>query len=126
MNLFQKSDFCCKVTPLQARLWPGGGFEVYLYSSKTSTLEGVEWSAARPGRTLPPEKTQYPLYRRLGGHQGWVWTGAENFVPTGIRTPDRPCRIQSLYRLSYPAHDFCCAGDEFISTIKRDVISEVM
>ena len=26
-----------------------------------------EWSAARPGRTLPPVKTRYPLYRRLGG-----------------------------------------------------------
>ena len=25
------------------------------------------WSAARPGRTLPPEKARYPLYRRLGG-----------------------------------------------------------
>jgi len=24
-----------------------------------------EWSAARPGRTLPPGKTRYPLYRRL-------------------------------------------------------------
>jgi len=25
-----------------------------------------EWSAACPGRTLPPRKTQYPFYRRLG------------------------------------------------------------
>jgi hypothetical protein len=24
--------------------------------------------------------------------------------PTGIRSPDRPARTQSLYRLSYPAH----------------------
>jgi len=31
----------------------------------TAALEGGEWSAARPGRTLPPEKTRYPLYRRL-------------------------------------------------------------
>jgi len=36
----------------------------------TAALEGGEWSAARPGRTLPPEKTRYPLYRRLGGPQG--------------------------------------------------------
>jgi len=28
-------------------------------------LEGGEWSAARPGRTLPLEKTRYPFYRRL-------------------------------------------------------------
>jgi hypothetical protein len=26
----------------------------------------------------------------------------ENLVPTGIRSPDRPARSQSLYRLSYP------------------------
>ena len=35
----------------------------------TAALEGGEWSAARPGRTLPPGKTWYPLYRRLGGPQ---------------------------------------------------------
>jgi len=32
---------------------------------------------------------------------GPVWTGAENLAPTGIRSPDRPARSQSLYRLSY-------------------------
>ena len=32
----------------------------------TAALEGGEWSAARPGRTLPPGKTRYPFYRRLG------------------------------------------------------------
>ena len=26
-----------------------------------------EWSATRPGRTLAPGKTRYPLYRGLGG-----------------------------------------------------------
>ena len=40
-----------------------------LYSSMTAALEGGEWSAARPGRTLPSGKTRYPLYRRLGGPQ---------------------------------------------------------
>jgi len=29
-----------------------------------------EGSASRPGRFLPPAKTRYPLYRRLGGPQG--------------------------------------------------------
>jgi len=33
---------------------------------------------------LPPGKTRYPLYRRLGGPQGPVWTGAENLTPTEI------------------------------------------
>jgi len=35
----------------------------------TAALEGGEWSAARPGRNLPPRKTRYPFYRRLGGPQ---------------------------------------------------------
>ena len=33
-----------------------------------------------------------------------VWTGAENLALTGIRSPDRPTRSQSLYRPRYPAH----------------------
>ena len=37
----------------------------------TTALEGGEGSASRPGRSLPPGKTRYPLYRRLGGPQGW-------------------------------------------------------
>ena len=51
----------------------------------TAALEGGEWSAARHGRTLPPGKTRYPLYRRLCGSQGRSGR-AENLVPTGIRS----------------------------------------
>ena len=51
----------------------------------TAALEGSEWSAARPDRTLPPEKTPYPFYRRLGGPQGRSGR-SENLVPTGIRS----------------------------------------
>jgi len=80
------------------------GVELYLYSSKTSALEGGEGSASRPGRTLPPGKIRYPLYRRLGGPQGRSG-GAEYLAPTEIRSPDRPARSQSLYRLSYLAHN---------------------
>jgi len=50
----------------------------------TAALEGGEWSAARPDRSLPPGKTRYPMYRRLGGPQGGSGR-AENLVPTGIR-----------------------------------------
>jgi len=32
----------------------------------TRALEGGEGSASRPGRSLPPGKTRYPLYKRLG------------------------------------------------------------
>ena len=51
----------------------------------TAALEGGEWSAARPSRTLPPGKTWYPFYRRLGGPQDRSGR-AENLVPTGIRS----------------------------------------
>ena len=51
----------------------------------TAALEGGEWSAARHGRTLPPGKTRYPFYRRLGGPQG-LSGRAENLVPIGIRS----------------------------------------
>jgi len=36
----------------------------------TTALEGGEGSASRPGRSLLPGKTRYPLYGRLGGPQG--------------------------------------------------------
>ena len=36
----------------------------------TSALEGGEGSVSCPSHTLPPGKTQYPLYRRLCGPQG--------------------------------------------------------
>ena len=35
-----------------------------------AALEDGEGSASHPGRSLPPGKTRYSLYRRLGGLQG--------------------------------------------------------
>jgi len=51
----------------------------------TAALEGGEWSAARPGRTLPPGKTRYSFSRRLSGPQCRS-ERSENLVPTGIRS----------------------------------------
>ena len=75
-----------------------------MYSSTLSwpkALEGGEGSASRPGRFLPPGKTRYPLYRRLGGPQG---RSGQVLASTGIRSLDRPAHSQSLYQLCYPAH----------------------
>jgi hypothetical protein len=55
---------------------------------------------------LPREREPVPIVREAGWAPGPVWTGAEHFAPTGIQSPDRPARSQSLYRLSYPAHNF--------------------
>jgi len=51
-------------------------------------------------------RSLYPdlLYRRLGGPQGRSGRLRENLAPppSGIRSPNRPARSESLYRLSYP------------------------
>jgi hypothetical protein len=51
-----------------------------------------------PSHFTSSKKTRYPLYRSLYGPQGPVWMGAENIAPTEIRAPDRPARIELLYR----------------------------
>jgi len=73
---------------------------------------GVQLHA--PGDIPPRKETRYPLYGRLGGHQGsppigirgWtrgpVWTGAENLAANGI-----PARSKLLYRLSYTGPQSC-------------------
>jgi hypothetical protein len=54
--------------------------------------------------TLPSGKTRYPLCKSLGRGEGPGpgLTGTENRAPTGIQSPDRPARSESLYRLNYP------------------------
>jgi hypothetical protein len=49
---------------------PIGGVEIELYPFLPTALEGGEEPASRPSRPLPPGKTRYPLYKRLGGPQG--------------------------------------------------------
>jgi len=58
-----------------------------------------------PWPLFTPGKDKVPIVQEAGWAPGPVWTGAENLTHTGIRTPDRPARSQSLYRLSYPAHE---------------------
>ena len=63
---------------------------------------------SRPGRTLPPVKTRYPLYRRLGGPQGRSGQ-AENLASTGIRSPDCPARSSVAIPTELPGpHIFLC------------------
>ena len=51
---------------------------------------------------LPLEKDPVPIVQEAGWGPGPVWTGAENLATTGIRSPYRPARSESVYRLSYP------------------------
>ena len=84
----------------------------------TAALEGGEWSAARPGRTLPPGKIRYPL-QEVGWAPGPVWTGRKS-VPTGIRSRTFQTVSQSLCRLSYPAHFYRISEEESRKYTKKD------
>jgi hypothetical protein len=77
-------------------------------------LEGGEESASHPHCSLPPGKTWYPLYRRLGGPQGRSGQVRKISPPTRIRSPDCPGCSQSLYRLSYPAHKYTCGSQLYL------------
>ena len=70
----------------------------------TAALEGGEWSAALPSRTLPPGKTRYPLCRGLGGPLDRSGQVRKNLFPTGIRSRTVEPVGQSLYWLRYPAY----------------------
>jgi hypothetical protein len=63
--------------------------------------ERMGWLAPRPGR-LTPGKDPVPIVQKAGWTPGPVWTAAENLAPTGIGSPDRAARSESLCRLSYP------------------------
>jgi len=69
----------------------------------TAALEGGDWSAARPGRTLHTGKTRYPFYRGLGGPQAGL-DGRKFLSPPGFDHRTVQPVAQLLYRLSYPAH----------------------
>jgi hypothetical protein len=96
----------CVSCPVTGLKWPRGWVEVKLYSFLTSALEGGGWSAPRSGR-FTPGKDSVPIVQEARWASGPVWTCAKNLAPTGIRSPDRPARSQSLYRLSYPARKMC-------------------
>jgi hypothetical protein len=73
-----------KGNPVRPEAREGRGVEVQLYSFLTSALEGVGGQHHAPA-ALPPGKTRYPLYKRLGGPQGRSGRVGKISPPTGIR-----------------------------------------
>ena len=65
----------------------------------TSALRWGGWSAPLHSR-FTPGKDPVRIVQEAGWAPGPVWTGAENLAPTGIRSPARPARSESLYRLT--------------------------
>ena len=52
---------------------------------------------ATPRPLYPWERHPVPIVQEAGWAPGPFWTGAENLAPTGIRSPDRSTRSESLY-----------------------------
>ena len=74
----------------------------------TAALEGGEWSAARPGRTLPPGKTRYSFYKRLGGPQGRYGRTEGKSRLHRDSIPDRPVRSSVAMPTELPGPQYVC------------------
>jgi hypothetical protein len=85
------------------------GIALLFHDHGTRRGRGV---SVTPRPLFTPGKDPVPIVQEAGWAPGPVWTGAENLPPTGIRSPDRPTRSQSLYRLSYPAHVVCTCSTQ--------------
>ena len=75
-----------------------------MYSSTfslTSALDGVD-GRRHTLSVLTQGMHRYPMSRGLGGPQGRSGRVWKISPPSGIRSPDRPTRSESLYGLSYP------------------------
>ena len=67
----------------------------------TATLEGVEWSTARPGPQFTPGKDSVPILQKAGWAPGLVWTGGKSRLhPDSI--PDRPARSSVVIPTELP------------------------
>ena len=62
---------------------------------------------ATPPPLDPWESDEVPIVQETVWAWGSVWTGAENFSSTWIRSPDPPTRSESLYKTSVTL-PFCC------------------
>ena len=63
-------------------------------------LDGSGWLTPCPGR-FNPGSDAVPTVQEAGWAPEQVRAGGENLAYSGIPSPDRPARSESLYRLSY-------------------------
>ena len=91
-----------------------------MYSSTlslTSALDGLGGQRQAPA-VLPPEMTRYRLYSRLGGPQDRSGRVRKIMPPdTGARSPARPGRSESPYRLSYPGSIYVLKNKIILQTL---------
>ena len=93
------------MTPVKGKVCPRTGHESpegeqrnISTLSLTSALDGCGWSTPGPGRFTPGKDVVSVVHvYEAGWAQGPVLTGAESLAaPTGIRSPDRPARSDSV------------------------------
>jgi len=77
---------------------PEGEYRYTSTLSLTSTLDEDGWSMPRPDR-FTPGKDPVLIVQETGWASEPVWMSAQNLAPTGSKSPDRPARSESLYRL---------------------------
>jgi hypothetical protein len=63
---------------------------------------------------LYPGKDPVPIVQEAGWAPGPVWTGAENLVPTGIRSPDRNQKGQYTIETLHFSYTFLMYKKHFL------------
>jgi hypothetical protein len=74
--------------------------------------------SSTPRPQFTPGKDPVPIVQEAGWAPGRSGQARKISPPSGIRSPDRPARSQSLYRLSYPAHSICITPKKIAGTVK--------
>jgi hypothetical protein len=73
----------------------------YRYSSTLSPNSGLGGVGGQQHTPAALTRGNQTWTHETGWAPGAVWMGAKNLVYTAIRSPDRPARSESLYRLRY-------------------------
>ena len=79
-----------------------------------------------PRPLYPRERDQVRIVQEPGWVSVPVWAGAESLASTGIRSPDRPARGKSLYRLSHPGPQLMDKVSQELRSLLRDLISDIL
>jgi hypothetical protein len=70
------------------------------------------WVVSTTPRPLyPREREPVPIVQEAGWAPGPVWTGTASLALTDIRSPDRPARSESIYRLICRGRQSVCIID---------------
>ena len=74
-------------------------FYYYCYESQFRTI--LFSGGYKKGAKFTTEQAMKAIHvQKAGWAPGPVWTGVKNLAPTGIRSPDRPARSESMVDIS--------------------------